>query len=156
MVATIDVDRPAGDEGGIVGGEKEDRPQQIIGGSSRISAEPRALRSVRRARHDTLGRAYSRRKLAAGKTPMEAMRCMHTSSAAGLTPHAGTSDQSQPDEGSRPDEENGMDLVLVSSWPYVAVSTFCPDPAAVAPQSLKVRSQWLDSRQCRRGVTCWR
>jgi hypothetical protein len=27
-------------------------------------------------RHDTTGRAYYRRKLAAGKTPMEAMRCL--------------------------------------------------------------------------------
>ena len=27
-------------------------------------------------RHDTPGRAYDRRKLAAGKTPMEAMRCL--------------------------------------------------------------------------------
>jgi transposase len=27
-------------------------------------------------RHDTAGRAYYRRKLAAGKTPMEAMRCL--------------------------------------------------------------------------------
>src|ERR671919_3217872 len=27
-------------------------------------------------RHDTEGRAYYRRKLAAGKTPMEAMRCL--------------------------------------------------------------------------------
>ena len=27
-------------------------------------------------RHDTPGRAYYRRKLAAGKTPMEAMRCL--------------------------------------------------------------------------------
>ena len=29
-------------------------------------------------RHDTPGRAYYRRKLAAGKTPMEAMRCLQT------------------------------------------------------------------------------
>jgi transposase len=85
-------------------------------------------------RHDTPGRAYYRRKLAAGKTPMEAMRCLKrrlsdavyrqlladtnrsqhsqqtheagpgghhgatlTSSAADLTPHAGTSDQPQPE-----------------------------------------------------------
>ena len=27
-------------------------------------------------RHDTEGRAYYRRKLAAGKTPMEALRCL--------------------------------------------------------------------------------
>jgi transposase len=79
-------------------------------------------------RHDTPGRAYYRRKLAAGKTPMEAMRCLrrrlsdvvyrqlaadataHTveagpgghpgaslsSSAAGLSPDTGTSDQPLP------------------------------------------------------------
>jgi len=27
-------------------------------------------------RHDTEGRAYNQRKLAAGKTPMEALRCL--------------------------------------------------------------------------------
>jgi transposase len=78
-------------------------------------------------RHDTPGRAYYRRKLAAGKTPMEAMRCLRrrlsdavyrqlaadarpatgagpgghpgaslSSSAAGLSPDAGTSDQPLP------------------------------------------------------------
>jgi len=78
-------------------------------------------------RHDTAGRAYYRRKLAAGKTPMEAMRCLRrrlsdavyrqlvadgqphsstgpgghpgaslTSSAAGLSPDTGTSDQPLP------------------------------------------------------------
>jgi len=78
-------------------------------------------------RHDTPGRAYYRRKLAAGKTPMEAMRCLRrrlsdaacrqlvadalsqeeaspgghpgaslTSSAAGLSPDTGTSDQPLP------------------------------------------------------------
>jgi hypothetical protein len=78
-------------------------------------------------RLDTPGRAYYRRKLAAGKTPMEALRCLKrrisdalyrqlradaalrmdagpgghcgaslTSSAAGLHPHTGTSDQPLP------------------------------------------------------------
>jgi len=78
-------------------------------------------------RHDTAGRAYHRRKLAAGKTPMEAMRCLRRrlsdavyrqlaadaqppsstgpgghsgatllSSAAGLPPGIGTSDQPLP------------------------------------------------------------
>lgn len=77
-------------------------------------------------RHDTPGRAYYRRKLAAGKTPMEAMRCLRRrlsdavyrqlaadaqaastgpgghpgaslqSSAAGLSPDTGTSDQPLP------------------------------------------------------------
>ena len=78
-------------------------------------------------RHDTAGRAYYRRKLAAGKTPMEAMRCLRRrlsdavyrqlaadapareeaspgghpgasliSSAAGLSPDTGTSDQPLP------------------------------------------------------------
>ena len=79
-------------------------------------------------RNDTPGRAYYRRKLAAGKTPMEAMRCLRrrlsdavyrqlaadaatpehksgpgghpgaslTSSAAGLPPDIGTSDQPLP------------------------------------------------------------
>lgn len=78
-------------------------------------------------RHDTAGRAYYRRKLAAGKTSMEAMRCLrrrlsdavyrqlaadarsqektgpgghpgasHQSSAAGLSPDTGTSDQPLP------------------------------------------------------------
>jgi transposase len=78
-------------------------------------------------RNDTPGRAYYRRKLAAGKTPMEAMRCLRrrlsdvvyrqlaadassqqdaspgghpgaslTSSAAGLPPDTGTSDQPLP------------------------------------------------------------
>ena len=78
-------------------------------------------------RHETAGRAYYRRKLAAGKTPMEAMRCLRrrlsdavyrqlaadargqenagpgghpgaslTSSAAGLSPDTGTSDQPLP------------------------------------------------------------
>jgi transposase len=32
--------------------------------------------AVVQLRHDTEGRAYYRRKLAAGKTPMEAMRCL--------------------------------------------------------------------------------
>ena len=32
--------------------------------------------AVVQLRHDTEGRAYFRRKLAAGKTPMEAMRCL--------------------------------------------------------------------------------
>jgi transposase len=78
-------------------------------------------------RHDTAGRACYRRKLAAGKTPMEALRCLRrrlsdvvyrqlaadaasqqgaspgghpgaslTSSAAGLPPDTGTSDQPLP------------------------------------------------------------
>jgi transposase len=78
-------------------------------------------------RHDTPGRAYYRRKLAAGKTPAEAMRCLRRrlsdavyrqlvadtcgrqetspgghpgasliSSAAGLSPDTGTSDQPLP------------------------------------------------------------
>jgi transposase len=77
-------------------------------------------------RNDTRGRAYYRRKLAEGKTPMEAMRCLRrrlsdavyrqlaadaragqaspgghpgasvTSSAAGLPPDTGTSDQPLP------------------------------------------------------------
>jgi transposase len=78
-------------------------------------------------RHDTAGRAYYRRKLAAGKTSMEAMRCLRRrlsdavyrqlaadaagqeeaspgghpgasliSSAAGLSPDTGTSDQPLP------------------------------------------------------------
>jgi len=78
-------------------------------------------------RHDTAGRACHRRKLAAGKTPMEAMRCLRRrlsdavcrqlaadacsqanaspgghpgasvqSSAAGLSPDTGTSDQPLP------------------------------------------------------------
>ena len=78
-------------------------------------------------RHDTEGRAYYRRKLAAGKTKAEAMRCLERrisdalyrrlradaaarlnagpgghsgatlqSSAAGLHPRTGTSDQPQP------------------------------------------------------------
>jgi hypothetical protein len=76
-------------------------------------------------RNDTAGRAYYRRKLAAGKTSMEAMRCLRrrlsdavyrqlaadaqeeaspgghpgaslTSSAAGLSPDTGTSDQPLP------------------------------------------------------------
>ena len=78
-------------------------------------------------RNDTAGRAYYRRKLAAGKTPMEAMRCLRRrlsdavyrqlaadatgqeeaspgghpgasliSSAAGLSPDTGTSDQPLP------------------------------------------------------------
>jgi transposase len=78
-------------------------------------------------RHDTAGRACCRRKLAAGKTPMEAMRCLRrrlsgaacrqlvadaqpesstgpgghpgaslTSSAAGLSPDTGPSDQPLP------------------------------------------------------------
>ena len=78
-------------------------------------------------RHDTAGRAYYRRKRAAGKTPMEAMRCLRRrlsdavyrqlmadapareeaspgghpgaslqSSAAGLSPDTGTSDQPLP------------------------------------------------------------
>ncbi len=34
------------------------------------------IAAVSQIRHDTLGRAYYRRKLAAGKTPMEAMRCL--------------------------------------------------------------------------------
>ena len=32
--------------------------------------------AVVQLRHDTKGRAYYRRRLAAGKTPMEAMRCL--------------------------------------------------------------------------------
>jgi hypothetical protein len=34
------------------------------------------IMAVVQLRHDTDGRAYFRRKLAAGKTPMEAMRCL--------------------------------------------------------------------------------
>ncbi len=34
------------------------------------------IAAVSQLRHDTPGRAYYRRKLAAGKTPMEAMRCL--------------------------------------------------------------------------------
>jgi transposase len=82
--------------------------------------------AVVQLRHDTEGRAYYRRKLAAGKTTMEAMRCLKRrlsnvvyqqmvndakkartgpggqpgatlqSSAAGSIPTAGTSDQSLP------------------------------------------------------------
>jgi transposase len=89
------------------------------------------IMAVVQLRHDTDGRAYYRRKLAAGKTPMEAMRALkrrlsdlvykrmvndakaartgpggHTgatlqSSAAGPIPTAGTSDQSQPGPANR-------------------------------------------------------
>jgi hypothetical protein len=34
------------------------------------------IAAVCQIRHDTAGRAYYRRKLAEGKTPMEAMRCL--------------------------------------------------------------------------------
>ena len=85
------------------------------------------IAAVTQIRLDTPGRAYYRRKLAAGKTPMEAMRCLKRrisdaiyrqlrtdaapahgrgpgraprgdtqSSAAGLHPHTGTSDQPLP------------------------------------------------------------
>jgi transposase len=93
------------------------------------------IAAIVQIRHDTEGRAYYRRKLAAGKTPMEAPRCLKhrlsdvvyrqlaadipqashpfpdsqhkadpgghvgaalQSSAAGLNPIAGTSDQSLP------------------------------------------------------------
>jgi transposase len=84
------------------------------------------IMAVVQLRHDTEGRAYYRRKLAAGKTPMEAMRCLKRrlsdlvykqmvndakaartgpgghagatlqSSAAGPIPMAGTSDKSLP------------------------------------------------------------
>ena len=93
------------------------------------------IAAIVQIRHDTEGRAYYRRKLAAGKTPMEALRCLKRrlsdvvyrqlaadmlqagqpspdsqheadpgghvgaalqSSAAGLNPIAGTSDQSLP------------------------------------------------------------
>ncbi|HZM79370.1 MAG TPA: transposase [Candidatus Limnocylindrales bacterium] len=84
------------------------------------------IMAIVQLRHDTEGRAYYRRKLAAGKTPMEAMRALkrrlsdvvykqmvndakaartglggHSgatvqSSAASSIPTAGTSDQSQP------------------------------------------------------------
>ena len=93
------------------------------------------IMAIVQIRHDTEGRAYYRRKLAAGKTPMEALRCLKRrlsdvvyrqlaadmahaghpspdsqheadpgghvgaalqSSAAGLNPIAGTSDQSLP------------------------------------------------------------
>src|SRR6266487_5809584 len=79
--------------------------------------------AVVQLRHDTEGRAYFRRKLAAGKTPMEAMRCLKrrlsdvvcrqmcadmkaspggqsgatlTSSAADPTPTVDSSDKPQP------------------------------------------------------------
>jgi transposase len=84
------------------------------------------IMAVVQLRHDTEGRSYYRRKLAAGKTPMEAMRCLKrrlsnvvyqqivndarragtgpgghpgatlSSSAAGPIPTAGSSDQSLP------------------------------------------------------------
>ena len=84
------------------------------------------IMAIVQIRHDTEGRNYYRRKLAAGKTPMEALRCLkrrlsdavfkqltadattrtagpggHTgatlkSSAASPTPAAGSSDKSQP------------------------------------------------------------
>jgi transposase len=84
------------------------------------------IMAVVQLRHDTEGRAYYRRKLAAGKTTMEAMRCLKrrlsdlvyrqmvtdakkartgpggqvgaalTSSAAGPIPTADSSDRSQP------------------------------------------------------------
>ena len=34
------------------------------------------IKAIVQIRHDTEGRAYYRRKLAAGKTPMEALRCL--------------------------------------------------------------------------------
>ena len=34
------------------------------------------IAAIVQIRHDTEGRAYYRRKLAAGKTPMEALRCL--------------------------------------------------------------------------------
>ena len=84
------------------------------------------IAAIVQLRHDTDGRAYYRRKLAAGKTPMEALRCLkrrisdviyrqlvadqttreagpgghcgatQESSAADLPPHIGTSDQPLP------------------------------------------------------------
>jgi transposase len=87
------------------------------------------IMAVVQLRHDTEGRAYFRRKLAAGKTPMEAMRCLKrrlsdvvyrqmvsdakvspgghsgatlTSSAADPTPTVDSSDKPQPGLASEP------------------------------------------------------
>ena len=82
------------------------------------------IAAIVQIRHDTEGRAYYRRKLAAGKTPMEALRCLKRrisdaiyrqlvadnvkagpgghrgasviSSAVDLPPHIDTSDQPLP------------------------------------------------------------
>jgi transposase len=91
--------------------------------------------------HDTKGRAYFRRRVAGGKTTMEAMRALKrrlsdvvyrqlvadarkaspgghsgaatTSSAAGPTPTAGSSDQSLPGPDSQPTPPDDHDAVVV-------------------------------------------
>jgi hypothetical protein len=45
------------------------------GGNRRINMTLH-IAAIVQLRHDTEGRAYYRRKLAAGKTPMEATRCL--------------------------------------------------------------------------------
>jgi transposase len=93
------------------------------------------IMAVVQLRHDTEGRAYFRRRVAAGKTPMEAMRALKrrlsdvvyrrlvadarkaspgghsgaatTSSAAGPAPTAGSSDQSLPGPGPQPTPPGG-------------------------------------------------
>jgi hypothetical protein len=95
-------------------------------GNRRLNHVP-CIAGIVQLRNDTPGRAYYRRKLAAGKTPMEALRCLRRrlsdaacrqlaadassqanaspgghpgasvqSSAAGLSPDTGTSDQPLP------------------------------------------------------------
>jgi hypothetical protein len=75
---------PAGSDLGYVGSKAVTRPATNTGigcrgpetGASPGPAHHGQCYSGVQLRHDTDGRRYFRRKLTAGKTPMEAMRCL--------------------------------------------------------------------------------
>jgi hypothetical protein len=104
-----------------------------------------SIMAIVQLRHDTPGRAYHRRRLAEGKTPMEALRCLKrrlsnvvyrqmladaakaspggqagattTSSAADPTPSVGTSEQPQPGPTTQPTDPVTTDVPARSAAP---------------------------------------
>ncbi len=103
------------------------------------------IMAIVQIRHDTEGRAYYRRRLAEGKTPMEALRCLKrrlsnvvhrqmaadaakaspggqagattNSSAAGPIPTAGTSEQPQPGPATQPTGQVATEIPATAAAP---------------------------------------
>jgi hypothetical protein len=115
-------------------------------------------------RHDTPGRAYYRRKLAAGKTPMEAMRCLkrrlsdavyrqlHTD--AGTDPADSQRSQQRIEAGSGGHNGASLDSSAADLTPHIGTSEQPqPEPAAPtlpAPTPARNPARGLDSQPARR------
>ena len=97
-------------------------------GNRRVNHVP-CIAGIVQLRHDTAGRAYYRRKLAAGKTPMEAMRCLRRrlSDAVYRQLAADACSQANASPGGHPGASVQSSAAGLSRTPALRISHF-PDP----------------------------